>query len=307
MANSHRRRSDKTSVTPPRSEATEGRKAFLLVLAGPQVGERFDLTVGSAHVIGRVDGSDVLLRDDGISRRHARITLGTGEALLEDLGSSNGSYVNGQLVTSQVICDGDRIQVGASTTLKFVYSDAMEVDYQSRLAEGALIDHLTGLSNRRSFMSRLSAELSLAIRHGRSLALLMLDIDRFKTVNDTHGHLAGDETLKTVARVLERTARNEDVVARFGGEEFVVMARETNVADARALAERIRKAVEDSVSHYESAAIRVTASLGVAVCGREPFQAGASELRLLEAADAALRHAKESGRNAVVADVSTGG
>jgi diguanylate cyclase (GGDEF)-like protein len=300
MAKTHQHSLDSTSLSPPRDEHAEGHRPFLLVLTGPQFGELFDLKVGTAHVIGRVDGCDVLIRDDAVSRCHAKITPGIGEALLEDMGSANGTYVHGERVQSQVVRNGDRIQLGAHTTLKFVFSDALEADYQRRLAEGVLNEPLTGLPNRRHFMTRLSVELASAIRYDRPLALLMVDVDHFKRVNDTHGHLAGDEALKTVARMLAQSIRTEDVVARFGGEEFVAMARETDIVGARALGERIRRAVEDSVSVFEGVEIRVTVSVGVAVTGPQQYQPGQSEQQLVHAADVALRRAKESGRNVVV-------
>ena len=130
----------------------------------------------------------------------------------------------------------------------------------------------------------------------------MVDIDHFKDVNDAHGHLAGDETLKMVAFVLRGAVRKEDVLARYGGEEFVVIARETGLDGARALAERIRRAVEKSRCSWQGTELGVTVSIGVTVSvGLTEYVPGRSEREFVEAADRALYAAKQQGRNRVVA------
>jgi diguanylate cyclase (GGDEF)-like protein len=290
---------DQTYVSPPRDDKGGRRRPFLLVLSGPQFGELFDLEPGRAHVVGRLEGCDILIRDDAVSRRHANITPVEHGAQLEDLGSANGTFVNGQRVTDCRLFDGDRLQLGSHTTLKFVWSDDVEAEYQRRLAQGALYEPLTGLYNRRHFMARLSAELASIQRHGRPICVLMLDVDHFKRVNDTHGHLAGDEALRMVAKALAGVARTEDVVARFGGEEFVILARDTDLAGARALAERVRRSVESARCYFQGVEIAVTASVGVTVSAGA-FEPSRTEQQLLEAADVALRRAKGSGRNTVV-------
>jgi diguanylate cyclase (GGDEF)-like protein len=129
-----------------------------------------------------------------------------------------------------------------------------------------------------------------------------VDVDLFKNVNDGHGHLAGDETLKMVAFVLQGAVRREDVLARYGGEEFVVVARETPLDGARALAERIRRAVERSHCTWQGHELGVTVSIGVTVSvGLTEFVAGRSDREVLLAADRALYLAKQGGRNRVVA------
>jgi diguanylate cyclase (GGDEF)-like protein len=283
---------------PPPSE----KHAYLLVLAGPQFGEMFALAPGRDLVLGRKEGADVHLRDDGISRRHATIRVEGEGALVVDLGSANGTYVEGKRVPEARVVDGSRIQIGAHTALKFLWADELEAFYQVRLAEGAFQDALTGIYNRRHLDDRLTAELAAAQRHGRPLALLLVDVDHFKLVNDQHGHLAGDEALKMIAFVLRGAVRKEDVLARFGGEEFCVIARETPLDGALALAERIRRAVERSQFTWEGRQLAVTVSVGVAVSvGAEKFVPGQSELELLASADRALYAAKTQGRNRVVA------
>src|SRR5262249_797283 len=155
-----------------------------------------------------------------------------------------------------------RIQLGVTTVIKFTVTDDLEEEYQRHLMEAALRDPLTGLFNRRQFDERLSAELSAARRHGNTLSLLMIDVDHFKVINDTHGHLAGDAALKMVAQSLLEASRREDVVARFGGEEFVVLARGTDLGGAQRFAERLRRKVERSSCRWEDAELRVTVSIG---------------------------------------------
>jgi diguanylate cyclase (GGDEF)-like protein len=286
----------------PRFPSRSEKHAYLLVLAGPQFGEMFPLATGADLVIGRRDGVDVQIRDDGVSRRHATIRVDGEGAFLVDLGSANGTYVEGRRLPEARVSDGARIQIGAHTTLKFIWADEVEAFYQARLAEGAFQDPLTGLYNRRHLDERLSAELAAAERHGRALSLLLVDIDHFKKVNDAHGHIAGDEALKMIAFVLRGAVRREDVLARYGGEEFCVIARETPLEGARALAERIRAAVERSHFVWEGQDLGVTVSVGVTVStGLAEFVRGHTERDLFALADRALYAAKEQGRNRVVA------
>jgi diguanylate cyclase (GGDEF)-like protein len=166
-----------------------------------------------------------------------------------------------------------------------------------QLKQMAETDFLTGVMNRRSFYAAAERELSAARRYVRGLAVVMLDIDHFKTINDRHGHQIGDEVLKAVAAICQAECRDSDVVARYGGEEFVLLLQEARPGDARDAAERIRAAVARSRVRVGEAEIAVTASLGVATAG--PETAGIDQL--IRAADAALYRAKAAGRDQVVA------
>jgi diguanylate cyclase (GGDEF)-like protein len=293
---------EQTFTELPRLAGASEKHAFLLVLSGPQLGEIFPLPSGRELIIGRREDSAVQIREDGVSRRHAAIEVRGSGASLKDLGSANGTWVDGKRVPEAWLEDGARVQVGGQTTLKFVWADELEARYQMRLAEGALQDPLTGLYNRRHLEERLLAELAAAQRHGRPVSLLMCDVDHFKGINDAHGHLAGDETLKMVAFVLRGAVRKEDVLARFGGEEFVVVARETPIDGAQSLAERIRRAVEKSRCVWQGQDLGVTVSIGVTVStGLAELVSGHAERAMIEAADRALYLAKQGGRNRVVA------
>jgi diguanylate cyclase (GGDEF)-like protein len=162
------------------------------------------------------------------------------------------------------------------------------------LSRKAMIDGLTGLWNRAYFETRLVTELSLSRRTKQPLACVMLDLDHFKQLNDQHGHPFGDEVLRTVGQVLGETCRAEDVVCRYGGEEFVVLAPNTVGARATELAERIRVAIESNKWCNRNKPVKVTASLGVADLQNSPPPS------LLELADSALYKAKNAGRNRVV-------
>src|SRR5512147_2378288 len=134
---------------PRAVRASSQRHAFLIVLAGPQFGDVFSLSAGKELVVGRREDADVQIRDDGVSRRHASITVVGEGAELKDLGSANGTFVDGQRVTESRLTDGSRLTIGLVTTLKFVWADELEARWQLKVAEGALQDPLTGLYNRR--------------------------------------------------------------------------------------------------------------------------------------------------------------
>ncbi len=156
-------------------------------------------------------------------------------------------------------------------------------------------DALTGLYNRHALQEQLSAELARAIRYQYPLSLMMLDIDHFKQINDTHGHPAGDACLRKVAGLLLSSCREQDFAARFGGEEFVVILPHTDVEDAMHCAERLRLQVEQSELRYGKSTFRCSVSIGVAGLSEERSQPEA----LIEAADGALYQAKRTGRNRV--------
>lgn len=292
-------RLEKTTVAPAPPRPAADKSPFLLVLAGPQVGELHRLTPDLVTVIGRGD-ADLRVRDDGVSRRHCSIQPRGRGALLVDLGSANGTFVDGERVGEKLLSNGDRFQIGTSTTFKFSIADELEAAVQRKLVDAALREPLTGLYSRRHFQERFAAEVAVAHRHGRPLSLLLVDVDHFKRVNDRYGHLAGDEVLKTVARALSQGIRIEDILARFGGEEFVVLAREADATAAMALAERLRQLVEVAQTLWESGdevpiGIPVTVSVGVAQLG--PDQ---NERDLFQSADGATYEAKKQGRNRVL-------
>ncbi|HSP78074.1 MAG TPA: sensor domain-containing diguanylate cyclase, partial [Myxococcaceae bacterium] len=157
----------------------------------------------------------------------------------------------------------------------------------------ATTDGMTGLLNNRSFQARADELLAQTKRYGRKCSLLLTDVDHFKSVNDTYGHLTGDQVLKGVARILKEQARDTDIVARYGGEEFVILMPETDAQGARVIAERIREAVKAEVFQTEMGPLKVTMSLGIATAPDH----GLEKLVLVELADQCLYYAKQHGRN----------
>jgi two-component system cell cycle response regulator len=275
---------------PPRGTAPG---AYLMVISGPSFGEMYRLK-GDRLVLGRGDRADIRVLDDGISREHAAIERDGGKVVLVDLGSTNGTFCNGGRVQRHDLTDGDKIAIGATTILKFTYQDQADEQYQRKLFESALRDGLTSTFNRRYFIDRLHAEIRFAQRHEKALAMLFIDIDQFKSINDKYGHPAGDEVLAGVARVMTSTLRAEDVLARYGGEEFAIICREIETEGARGLGERLRAAVESQRFEHEGRVIPVTVSIGVVV-GRKVDDTHA----FIAAADAAMYEAKRGGRNRV--------
>src|SRR3954451_3521413 len=218
--------------------APKGASAYLVVIAGPAFGEMYKLR-GDKTVLGRGDKTDVRIVDDGVSREHAAIQREGGKIVLVDQNSTNGTFCNGVRVPRQELTDGDKISIGASTILKFTFQDHVDEHYQKQLFESALRDGLTNTFNRRYFLDRLHGELRFAVRHVKPVALLFVDIDHFKKINDTHGHQAGDQVLAGVARVMMTSLRAEDVLARYGGEEFAIICRETERGGAETLGKRL--------------------------------------------------------------------
>lgn len=165
-----------------------------------------------------------------------------------------------------------------------------------KLRDLSTVDSLMQIPNRRTFDERLDREIAQSRRYGAPCALVMIDVDRFKLVNDRHGHLAGDKILRQVAEVLDAQKRSGDLVARYGGDELAAILPHTEAADACAWAERARTLIETQSPRWRDDGIKITASFGVASA---PLHAG-DVGGLVEAADRALYLAKQRGRNAVV-------
>ena len=279
-------------------------RAYLIVLAGENVGAMYRLEEAET-LIGRTATAKIRLNDDGISRRHARIFQIGQNLMIEDLKSANGTMVNDEPVSvARALNDGDKIRIGSTTILKFTYHDNLEESFQQRMYEAALRDALTKAYNKKYFVDRLESELAYARRHRANLSLVMFDVDHFKNVNDTYGHLAGDFVLARLAKLTQASVRSEDVFARYGGEEFAVICRGVELAKAGIFAERLRQLVEASPFDFEGQRMPVTISLGVAAHPDVPAQ---SIAQLITAADEALYMAKRGGRNRVILRYGTPG
>lgn len=292
-------RTDRFPVPVPREPADPKLGATLTVLKGPRAGEVIPLQRAET-LLGRGDEATLQLVADGVSRRHASIALREGQYWLVDLGSTNGTICRGTVLEEPLrLHDGDRISLGGRVILRFAREGELEESLRSHLYALATRDALTQAYNRRFFDERLDAEWPWALRHGKTCALLMLDLDRFKQINDTHGHLAGDLVLKGVVEALLRTVRREDLVARMGGEEFAVFCRATGSRAALVLAERLRTRIERGSVQWRGLPLRVTVSIGVATSDDQGVQTPSD---LTERADQLLYRAKERGRNRVEID-----
>ena len=200
-------------------------------------------------------------------------------------------------VQAQVLpqCSDDGQIVGALEVFRETSSEEELREELERLRAIALVDPLTGLANRRHLDEHLSARASQLDRFGWSFGVILFDIDHFKAVNDTYGHLVGDQALTVVARDLLSNARSTDLVGRWGGEEFMIVAVNTDAAALHAAAERFRVMIGASFVHTEQGDITVTASAGATVASKEE-----SVQEVVARADQALYEAKRGGRNRVV-------
>jgi diguanylate cyclase (GGDEF)-like protein len=280
---------------PVAPEGGKRDRAYLVVLAGSSVGEMYKIE-SERTVIGRGQKAQIRLLDDGISREHAQLVLQGDRIVLQDLGSTNGTYCNGLKVDKKELVDGDKILVGSTTILKFTYHDNLDEIFQKQMYESALRDGLTKAFNKKYFTDRLESEFTFAIRHAAPLTLVLFDIDHFKRVNDTFGHQAGDHVLSEIATLLSGTLRAEDVFARYGGEEFGVICRGSDLMQGQIVGERLRRAVEVNRFIYEGTHIPITISVGVAGL---PNATVKDVTELVAVADQALYKSKNAGRNRV--------
>ncbi|RKH43055.1 GGDEF domain-containing protein [Corallococcus llansteffanensis] len=276
------------------SERPVNLDAALVVIYGLDLGRKFDLK-REETLIGRSSKADIQIDQEAVSRNHARITNTTKGVRIEDLGSTNGTFVNDDVaVGGRSLQNGDLVKIGR-TIFKFIAGGNIEAAYHDEIYRLTTMDGLTQIYNRRYFDEQLDREVSRSRRYERTLSLVMLDLDHFKEVNDTFGHLAGDSVLKQLASTVRTRIRREDVFARYGGEEFAMLLPEISLGGARQLAEKVRKLVERQRFEFDKQVIPVTLSVGVATL--EPQHREATEL--VRAADERLYEAKTQGRNRV--------
>jgi diguanylate cyclase (GGDEF)-like protein len=272
-------------------------RAMLLRMDGVGAGTVVSITT-PPFSIGRHATNRLPVDDDSISRFHARFVCENGDYYVEDLGSRNGTFIQGKRITRALIRDDDWVQLGARVAFRFAMTDARQEGLLRKLYESSTRDALTAAYNRRHFDDRLRAEIAFAVRHATDCGLILLDLDHFKRVNDTHGHPAGDEVLRHLSAIATRMLRTEDVFARFGGEEFAVILRGASTRGASQLAERLRDALATTHASYEGSKIPMTLSAGCAAlsCCSAP-----TPEEVIAVADRRLYAAKQGGRNRVVA------
>ncbi|WP_339742696.1 GGDEF domain-containing protein [uncultured Rubinisphaera sp.] len=248
--------------------------------------------------IGRGDAADYILHDDSISREHACITFRDGACYLQDLGSTNGTFLNGEEIQNTEIRPGDRITVG-SYIFKLLSNDETEAQYYEAVYDMMTQDGLTRATNKRAFLDILKRETLRSINTNRPLSLIMFDIDHFKSINDTYGHLAGDQVLREVSQRIRNVIESHVTFARYGGEEFALLIPELNVEQVTVIAERCRSEIAETQFSSEADAFTVTISLGVSnlqSLSQDTFQ---PDIDLIAVADAKLYRSKNEGRNRV--------
>jgi len=269
--------------------------ACLVQIYGASLGRKTELT--SSVLIGRGDECDIVLAADSVSRKHALVEPSSGGTRLRDLDSTNGTYVNDEQVREVQLRHGDLVKVG-DTIFKFLVAGNIEQAYHEEIYRMTIMDGLTGAYNRRYVQEYLEREVARASRYNRALSVSMMDLDHFKKINDTYGHLTGDFVLREVSDLARKRIRREEVFGRYGGEEFCIVLPETPSAGATVLTDHIRELVEGHSFEFDGDVIPVTLSAGVASLrpGMRDWTA------LLDAADNNLYRAKSSGRNKVIGD-----
>ncbi|MGI8907661.1 MAG: diguanylate cyclase [Candidatus Sumerlaeaceae bacterium] len=280
----------------------------LVCFEGAEKGKSFPINK-SEMLIGRSVDIEIPITDELASRQHARIDYLNCEnpfqepvCYIEDMQSRNGTEVNGKRINSRMrLRTFDRVQIG-TTVYGYMVKDDTEVQVQESYFALATQDALTGLNNRRQFLALAAHHIARAQRSGNSIALLVIDADYFKSINDEHGHDVGDQVLAHLAGIIRDACRAEEIAARWGGEEFVVLLPDCDFQGASTAAERIRSAVESSTFQGPRGTLHVTVSIGGAAMNYNThFET------LFHQADQQLLHAKRAGRNRVRLTTTTRG
>jgi diguanylate cyclase (GGDEF)-like protein len=256
-------------------------------------------------IIGRALEADIRLNDFKASRMHAEIIgvvnrdTGKPEFRIKDLNSTNGTIVNGHHISEESLTNGDKILIG-DHLFRFDLLDEIDREFQQHIHRLLAHDDLTGLLTSKSFFTELRREAARSENENRPFCVMMMDVDHFKTVNDTYGHLTGNHVLEELGVIIKSALRSGDVAARFGGEEFAAFLLDAGYPQALVAAERVRRDVErhqftalHTGGANDGAHFHITMSIGFAACpddGKDPIQ-------LVELADSALYRAKSNGRN----------
>jgi diguanylate cyclase (GGDEF)-like protein len=285
-------------VLPVRAYVAGGARGTLTLLTGLNAGHLVSVDTSSV-TIGRDPEASFVVDDPGVSRLHARVARAPdGGFYLEDLRSTNGTFVGSRSVGVCLLHGGELVQLGPTLLMRFAIVNPGEDSLHHRLYDSAIHDPLTHTYNRKYFSDRLAFEVAQARRDGRDVAILLADVDSLKSVNDTYGHLAGDRALCIVGARIKSTIRADDVLARYGGDEFIVVAPGTSLVEVQHLGERIRRAVEELHMSAQEQNVIVTLSIGGAALS-EVISAGDAAVALIALADERLYVAKASGRNRV--------
>jgi diguanylate cyclase (GGDEF)-like protein len=270
---------------------------YLIIVQGKDIGKLYNLSEDEL-IAGRSQDCGIWIEDNTISRKHFKIKKNGNEYTIQDLNSTNGTYVNNKRIKSVVLGPSDKIQISKDTIMQFDYFDEDRKVSEEKRYEMGVIDPVTNTYNKSYFLKRVSDEFSFCVRQNLPMSILMFDIDFFKMINDNYGHLAGDKVLQDICTVVSGIIRNDDVFCRYGGEEFVIIMRNTECQDAVNLAERIRLKIQENEIQYEDEVIKCTISLGVSTVIDKNFR---DYVALIADADKFLYQSKGNGRNCVSA------
>ncbi|MBI3543327.1 MAG: GGDEF domain-containing protein [Deltaproteobacteria bacterium] len=277
-------------------EAAKDQSACLIVIRGTPQGKRYELTKSNMF-IGRDVSAEIAINDQNASRKHAEVIKeANGVYKLKDNNSTNGTFVNDKQIKEPVVLrKEDMIKIGG-TIMKFLPAGELEIFYLGTLESAAHTDPLTKIYNKGYIMESLEAEFKRAKALHQDFSIIILDLDHFKKINDTHGHDAGDFVLKEVCNIVRTKALPKNAIfGRFGGEEFLILLPATNLEAGTQVAETIRSTLEKTQFMYEGKRMPVTASIGVA----EQALDVDNQTALFKLADKAVYQAKSGGRNQV--------
>ena len=277
-------------------------RPFLAVVIGSDAGKRFSLDRREV-TIGRCSKADIVLNDNRISRVHCAIVANGGVFQIVDRDSRNGTFVDGRRVETKLLTASSHVQIGQSV-LHIEFRNLSDMEMEEDLVRQASCDPLTGIFNRSCFEKKATEELEKARRKCSAVSVVMMDLDGFKLINDTQGHLAGDYVLRLVAEIVQRHTREEDLLARYGGDELVVLIRgQIDVTGARHFCERVRAAIEQTQFAFSGESFPVTVSMGL--CFADGFNLRALD-EMIGHADKALYRAKDNGRNRTECETTSG-
>jgi two-component system cell cycle response regulator len=285
-----------SSVDASLAENLTEKQPVLIVLNGPEIGKRIPLK-GASAVIGRdPDRANIILSDRTVSGMHSRIDYdpNSGQYFITDLQSHNGVLVNLDRTENGPLSREDKIFIG-SVILKFTFEDVLESTYRTRLDELLNLDDLTGLPVKRVFDHEFRRAFEYSQRRGSRLALLMMDLDGLKQINDTHGHLLGSYTISEAGKIIGRVIGRKGLASRYGGDEFISFVRNLTLEKTVELGERIRTRIQGH--SYKLNGQMATPTISIGVAQRTELVQSPPELVLM--ADEALYRAKAAGRNNV--------
>jgi two-component system, cell cycle response regulator len=305
MTEEHTLLSERSGVSEPFTLNPRELRPALLVQRGPRIGDWYQFPAGKeSFTVGRDHDVEFRIVDASVSRRHARFLIervdGAAPRLwLEDLGSTNGSRVGRRRISERTLLhEGDLVCLG-DIVLRYRLMDSEDRAFQEDIAQqvkNARKDPLTRLFSRRYLDDQLPGLVKSHRRNGQQISLLIADIDHFKSVNDVHGHMVGDEVLWRVAEAIRSSVRTADSPVRYGGEEFCVILPGTPLREALHVAERVRGSVEALDLTVVRPGLRAAVSIGVAELTDDEEQQD-----WMQRADIGLYEAKRNGRNRVCA------